>query len=104
MVIQINPATIAIIGGSGLYEMEGLTDVESVDIDTPFGRPSDAITLGTLEGARVAFLPRHGQGHRWEFMLFAIAGLLAFPNFYMTIIAERATDDSPNGYRMFLNS
>jgi len=66
MAIQTNPATIAIIGGSGLYEMEGLTDVESVDIDTPFGRPSDAITLGTLEGARVAFLPRHGQGHRFN--------------------------------------
>ena len=66
MVIQTNPATIAIIGGSGLYEMEGLTDVDSVDIDTPFGRPSDAITLGTLEGARVAFLPRHGQGHRFN--------------------------------------
>ena len=66
MVIQTNPATIAIIGGSGLYEMEGLTDVESVDIDTPFGRPSDAITLGTLEGTRVAFLPRHGQGHRFN--------------------------------------
>ena len=66
MVIQTNPATIAIICGSGLYEMEGLTDVESVDIDTPFGRPSDAITLGMLEGARVAFLPRHGQGHRFN--------------------------------------
>ena len=66
MVMQTNPATIAIIGGSGLYEMEGLTDVESVDIDTPFGRPSDGITLGTLEGARVAFLPRHGQGHRFN--------------------------------------
>ena len=66
MVIQTNPATIAIIGGSGLYEMEGLTDVESVDIAPPFGRPSDAITLGTLEGARVAFLPRHGQGHRFN--------------------------------------
>ena len=66
MVIQTNPATIAIIGGSGLYEMEGLTDVESVDIDTPFGRPSEAIPLGTLEGARVAFLPRHGQGHRFN--------------------------------------
>jgi 5'-methylthioadenosine phosphorylase len=66
MVIERNPATIAIIGGSGLYEMEGLTDVESVDIDTPFGRPSDAITLGTLEGTRVAFLPRHGQGHRFN--------------------------------------
>ena len=66
MVIQTNPATIAIIGGSGLYEMEELTDVESVDIDTPFGRPSDSITLGMLEGARVAFLPRHGQGHRFN--------------------------------------
>ncbi len=55
---------IGVIGGSGLYEMEGLTDVESVDIDTPFGRPSDAITVGTLEETRVAFLPRHGQGHR----------------------------------------
>jgi 5'-methylthioadenosine phosphorylase len=66
MVMQTNPATIAIIGGSGLYEMEGLTDVESVDIDTPFGRPSDGITLGTLEGARVAFLPRHGQDHRFN--------------------------------------
>ena len=66
MVIQTNPATIAIIGGSGLYEMEGLTDMESVHIDTPFGRPSEAIPLGTLEGARVAFLPRHGQGHRFN--------------------------------------
>jgi len=66
MVIERNPATRVIIGGSGLYEMEGLTDVESVDIDTPFGRPSDAITLGTLEGTRVAFLPRHGQGHRFN--------------------------------------
>ena len=62
--MQRDTATIAIIGGSGLYEMEGLTDVESVDIDTPFGRPSDAITMGTLEETRVAFLPRHGQGHR----------------------------------------
>ena len=62
--MQRDTATIAIIGGSGLYEMEGLTDVESVDIDTPFGRTSDAITVGTLEETRVAFLPRHGQGHR----------------------------------------
>ena len=62
--MQRDTATIAIIGGSGLYEMEGLSDVESVDIDTPFGRPSDAITMGTLEETRVAFLPRHGQGHR----------------------------------------
>lgn len=44
--------------------MEGLEHLEQVDLDTPFGRPSDAITIGTLEGARVAFLPRHGRGHR----------------------------------------
>ena len=64
--MQRNTATIGIIGGSGLYEMEGLSDVESIDIDTPFGRPSDAITVGTLEETRVAFLPRHGQGHRFN--------------------------------------
>jgi 5'-methylthioadenosine phosphorylase len=55
---------IGIIGGSGLYEMEGLTDIESVEIDTPFGSPSDEYVLGTLNGIRVAFLPRHGRGHR----------------------------------------
>jgi len=57
-------ANIAIIGGSGLYEMDGLENVNFVEIDTPFGKPSDAIVLGTLEGASVAFLPRHGRGHR----------------------------------------
>lgn len=57
-------ATIGIIGGSGLYEMEGLADVEEVNISTPFGAPSDSIVLGTLEGVRLAFLPRHGRGHR----------------------------------------
>ena len=57
-------ARIGIVGGSGLYEMEGMTGVESVDVETPFGKPSDSITLGTLEGIRVAFLPRHGRGHR----------------------------------------
>jgi 5'-methylthioadenosine phosphorylase len=57
-------ATFAVIGGSGFYEIEGLTDVESVDIDTPFGAPSDRIVLGTLDGVRMAFLPRHGVGHR----------------------------------------
>jgi 5'-methylthioadenosine phosphorylase len=57
-------ATIGIIGGSGLYEMEGLTDVREVEVDTPFGRPSDVFVLGTLGGRRVAFLPRHGRGHR----------------------------------------
>ena len=52
------------IGGSGLYEMDGLTDVDFIEIDTPFGKPSDAIALGSLEGTPVAFLPRHGRGHR----------------------------------------
>ncbi len=57
-------AEIGLIGGSGLYEMAGLGDVREVRVTTPFGDPSDAIVLGTLEGRRVAFLPRHGQGHR----------------------------------------
>ncbi|HUT04079.1 MAG TPA: S-methyl-5'-thioadenosine phosphorylase [bacterium] len=57
-------ATVGIIGGSGLYKMEGLTDVERVKVSTPFGKPSDELVLGTLEGVRVAFLPRHGVGHR----------------------------------------
>jgi 5'-methylthioadenosine phosphorylase len=55
---------IAVIGGSGLYRMPDLTDSESRVIETPFGPPSDAITVGTLGGRRVAFLPRHGVGHR----------------------------------------
>lgn len=54
---------LAVIGGSGLYDMSELTDVETVQADTPFGPPSDAITVGTLHGRRVAFLPRHGRGH-----------------------------------------
>ena len=57
-------AKIGIIGGSGLYEMDGLTGVEFVDIDTPFGSPSDSIAIGDLSGIPVAFLPRHGRGHR----------------------------------------
>lgn len=57
-------ARVGVIGGSGLYQMEGLTNIEEVRPDTPFGPPSDAITIGTLEGERVAFLPRHGRGHR----------------------------------------
>ena len=57
-------AKIGIIGGSGLYQMPELKDVEEVSVDTPFGRPSDAFIVGTLEGERVAFLPRHGRGHR----------------------------------------
>src|SRR5437899_9959253 len=57
-------ASIGIIGGSGLYSMQGLTDTREVRVKTPFGDPSDAIVLGTLEGKRVAFLARHGRGHR----------------------------------------
>jgi 5'-methylthioadenosine phosphorylase len=56
---------IGVIGGSGLYEMEGLTGVEHVVVDTPFGKPSDEYITGTLEGVRLVFLPRHGKGHRF---------------------------------------
>jgi 5'-methylthioadenosine phosphorylase len=56
-------ARIGIIGGSGLYKMEALKDVEEVQIQTPFGSPSDALILGTLEDTRVAFLARHGRNH-----------------------------------------
>lgn len=58
-------AKIGIIGGSGLYQMPELTDVEEMKVQTPFGDPSDNFVLGTLEGERVAFLPRHGAGHRF---------------------------------------
>lgn len=58
-------AQIGIIGGSGLYQMPELKDVEEVRVETPFGSPSDAFIVGTLEGVRVAFLPRHGRGHRY---------------------------------------
>jgi 5'-methylthioadenosine phosphorylase len=57
-------ATLGIIGGSGLYSMAGLTDTREICVRTPFGDPSDAIVLGMLEGKRVAFLARHGRGHR----------------------------------------
>jgi 5'-methylthioadenosine phosphorylase len=57
-------AEIGIIGGSGLYSMPGLSDAQEVRLDTPFGDPSDAFILGTLEGRKVAFLARHGRGHR----------------------------------------
>ena len=57
-------AEIGIIGGSGLYSMNGLTKTHEVHVKTPFGEPSDAIVLGMLEGKRVAFLARHGRGHR----------------------------------------
>jgi 5'-methylthioadenosine phosphorylase len=58
------PIHIGIIGGSGLYSMPGLTAVREIRVKTPFGDPSDAIVTGTLEGRRVAFLARHGRGHR----------------------------------------
>ncbi|MCI0575740.1 MAG: S-methyl-5'-thioadenosine phosphorylase [Chloroflexi bacterium] len=54
---------LAVIGGSGLYDMAGLAEVEELNLTTPFGRPSDSITVGTLHGRRLAFLPRHGRGH-----------------------------------------
>ena len=60
-----NPTpAIGIIGGSGLYQMEVLTDVREIAVDTPFGPPSDVIIAGRLEGRDVYFLPRHGRGHR----------------------------------------
>jgi len=57
-------AKIAVIGGSGLYDMAGLTGIEEINMMTPFGPPSDTIAVGSLRGTRVAFLPRHGRGHR----------------------------------------
>lgn len=55
---------LGVIGGSGLYEMEGLEQVECVTVATPFGEPSDAFVTGVLDGVRMVFLPRHGRGHR----------------------------------------
>jgi 5'-methylthioadenosine phosphorylase len=57
-------ASVGIIGGSGLYSMAGLSSPREIEVKTPFGEPSEAIVLGTLEGKRVAFLARHGRGHR----------------------------------------
>ena len=57
-------AEIGVIGGSGLYEMSGLANTRELRVKTPFGEPSDKIVVGTLEGKRVAFLARHGRGHR----------------------------------------
>jgi 5'-methylthioadenosine phosphorylase len=55
---------VGVIGGSGLYKMEGLEEIQTVSLKTPFGDPSDSFTVGRLEGAKVIFLPRHGKGHR----------------------------------------
>jgi 5'-methylthioadenosine phosphorylase len=60
------PIKIGIIGGSGLYSMEGLASTREVRVKTPFGDPSDAIVVGTIEGRCVAFLARHGRGHRFS--------------------------------------
>jgi 5'-methylthioadenosine phosphorylase len=56
---------IAFIGGSGLYEIDGIKNTAEMDIDTPFGKPSDKITIGEIDGALCAFLPRHARGHIW---------------------------------------
>jgi len=56
--------TVGVIGGSGLYEIDGLTNLKEVRVDTPFGPPSDALMTGELDGVQMVFLPRHGRGHR----------------------------------------
>ncbi len=61
----MSQAVVGVIGGSGLYEIEGLTDIEEIRVETPFGDPSDAYITGTLEGVKMVFLPRHGRGHRY---------------------------------------
>jgi len=61
---KLEQVKLGVIGGSGLYDIEALADVKEYKIKTPFGDPSDAIVVGTLAGQRVAFLPRHGRGHR----------------------------------------
>ncbi|MEP7359567.1 MAG: S-methyl-5'-thioadenosine phosphorylase [Anaerolineales bacterium] len=63
--LRENQPVLGVIGGSGLYHMAGLTDVAEHDLDTPFGKPSDPVVVGTLGGRRVAFLARHGRGHRF---------------------------------------
>src|ERR1700688_4754446 len=60
-----DPVRIGIIGGSGLYTMSGLQQTRELNVKTPFGDPSDALVVGTLEGKRVAFLARHARGHRF---------------------------------------
>ncbi|HET6415307.1 MAG TPA: S-methyl-5'-thioadenosine phosphorylase [Polyangiales bacterium] len=58
------PRTLGVIGGSGLYQLESLTDVEELDVTTPFGDPSDTLMTGTIGATRLLFLPRHGRNHR----------------------------------------
>ena len=57
-------ARIGVIGGTGLYEIDGLSEIVEIGVDTPFGKPSDSILVGQLRGVGIAFLPRHGKGHR----------------------------------------
>ncbi len=61
---DVTEPAIGVLGGSGFYDLPGVTGHESVEVDTPFGRPSDALTIGRLGARRVVFLPRHGRGHR----------------------------------------
>jgi 5'-methylthioadenosine phosphorylase len=62
---KIGQVEIAFIGGSGLYEISGIENVEEISVETPFGLPSDKITVGTIENVPCAFLPRHGKGHKY---------------------------------------
>jgi 5'-methylthioadenosine phosphorylase len=61
---MVGQASVGVLGGSGLYDIEGLKAIREIRVRTPFGTPSDAIRVGTLDGTRVAFLSRHGRGHR----------------------------------------
>jgi len=63
MIEEVHPVRLGVIGGSGLYQIDGLKDAEWVSVVSPFGKPSDQVLLGNLEGLDVAFLPRHGRGH-----------------------------------------
>jgi 5'-methylthioadenosine phosphorylase len=58
-----NSVEVGVIGGSGLYQMDGLEKIRTVEVDTPYGKPSDAIVIGEIDGVPTAFLPRHGRGH-----------------------------------------
>ena len=60
----MEPVRFGVIGGTGLYQMENLEVIEEVEVETPFGKPSDALTVGRIHDVEVAFLPRHGRGHR----------------------------------------
>jgi len=62
--MEMSEKVVGVIGGSGLYEMEGFEEVQTIALKTPFGKPSDAFIVGRLEGVKTVFLPRHGKGHR----------------------------------------